>query len=53
VTPFRLENYRQLWIDTMASQETFFAEDDTRTRANIRIDTSGSQGSDDRLILVP
>ncbi len=47
------EDHRRLRLDTMSSQEKFFAEDGTRTRADIRIDTATNHGNDDQLTVVP
>jgi uridine kinase len=38
------EDHRQLWIDTMREQDAFFAADDTRARADIRISTGATSG---------
>ncbi len=32
------ESHRQLWVDWMREEQTFFADDGTRARADLRVD---------------
>jgi uridine kinase len=46
------ETHRQLWLDWMNHERRFFAEDDTRTRADLRVDGNPSIVHDPKSDLV-